>query len=443
LTTEISEHATELTGEQAEPQATAPRPSPAPRTLNGPLPRPSVRQTFASFKYRNYRLWFTGQLASLVGTWMQSTAQGFLIYQLTQSPAYLGYVGFAAGIPTWLFTLYGGVISDRMPRRKLMLITQTSMLILAFILAALTFANVVQPWHIVVLAFLLGIANAFDAPARQSFVLEVVEREDMTNAIALNSTMFNSAAAVGPAVAGVTYALLGPAWCFTINGLSFIAVIVALAMMDIKPQAVRARATSALADLKEGLRYVAAHPTIRLLIIVAAVTSLFGMGYATLLPAWAVAILHGNSATNGFLQSARGVGSLLGALMIAALGRFRFKGRLLTLGSLVFPIFLLVFAVVSWLPLSLLVLVGVGWGFMILLNMANALVQTLVPDELRGRVMGVYTLGFFGMMPVGALLAGAVAELTSEPITVVLGALITLGFAAWLWLRVPQLRALE
>jgi len=411
--------------------------------MGGPVSRPSIKQAFASFKYRNYRLWFNGQLASLVGTWMQTTAQGFLVFQLTNSPVYLGYVGFAAGVPSWLFTLYGGVISDRMPRRKLLIITQTSMMILAFILAALAFANIVQPWHIVVLAFLLGIANAFDAPARQSFVLEMVEREDMTNAIALNSTMFNSATAVGPAVAGVTYALLGPAWCFVINGLSFIAVIVALAMMDIKPQPPRAQPTSALADLREGLRYVAAHPTIRLLIIVATVTSLFGMGYATLLPAWAVDILHGDSATNGFLQSARGVGSLLGAFMIASLGRFRFKGRMLTLGSLVFPVFLLVFAIVSWVPLSLLVLVGVGWGFMILLNMANALVQTLVPDELRGRVMGVYTLGFFGMMPVGALLAGAVAELTSEPVTVVLGALIMLGFAAWLWLRVPQLRALE
>jgi MFS family permease len=439
LTTGTSNQATALVEEQVADASPSPRLT---RAIGGPVPRPSIRQAFASFKYRNYRLWFNGQLASLVGTWMQTTAQGFLVFELTNSPAYLGYVGFAAGVPSWLFTLYGGVASDRMSRRKLLIITQTSMMILAFILAALTFANLVQPWHIVVLAFLLGIANAFDAPARQSFVLEMVEREDLTNAIALNSTMFNSATAVGPAVAGVTYALLGPAWCFTINGLSFITVIIALAMMDIKPQ-LRARRASALADLKEGLRYTAAHPTIRLLIIVATVTSLFGMGYATLLPAWAVAILHGDSATNGFLQSARGVGSLFGAFMIASLGHFRFKGRLLTLGSLVFPILLLAFAVVSWIPLSLLMLVGVGWGFMVLLNMANALVQTLVPDELRGRVMGVYTFGFFGMMPVGALLAGAVAELTNEPITVVLGALIMLGFAAWLWLRMPQLRALE
>ncbi len=250
--------------------------APASRTGVGLLPRPSVKQAFVSLKYRNYRLWFMGQLASLVGTWMQTTAQGFLVYQLTHSPAYLGYVGFASGVPTWLFTLYGGVVSDRMPRRRLLIITQTSMMILAFILAALAFAQVVQPWHIVLLAFLLGIANAFDAPARQSFVLEMVERQDMTNAIALNSTMFNSATAVGPAIAGVTYALLGPAGCFTINGISFIAVIVALLMMHIKPLPPRARATSALEDLKEGVCYVAAHSTIRTLVSVAAVTSLFG-----------------------------------------------------------------------------------------------------------------------------------------------------------------------
>lgn len=384
-----------------------------------------------------------GQLASLVGTWMQTTAQGFLVFQLTHSPAYLGYVGFAAGIPTWLFTLYGGVISDRTSRRNLLVITQTAMMILAFILAALTFANTVQPWHILVLASLLGIANAFDAPARQSFVLELVDRQDLTNAIALNSAMFNSATAVGPSVAGVTYALFGPAWCFTINAISFIAVILALLMMDIKPLPARARATSVLEDLREGLSYVAVHPRIRALILLASVTSLFGMGCFTLFPAWAVTILHGDSTTNGFLQSARGVGALLGALMVASLGRFRFKGKLLTLGTFVFPVLLLVFAAARWIPVSLLAMVGVGWGFVIMLNTANALVQTVVSDELRGRVMGIYVLGFLGVMPVGALLAGGVAEVTSEPAAVALSALIMFGFAAWLWLRVPRLRALE
>ncbi len=407
------------------------------------MPRMSLQQTFAALHYRNYRLWFVGQLVSLVGTWMQSTAQGYLVFQLTNSPAYLGYVGFAAGIPSWIFMLYAGVIADRMPRRTLLVITQTTMMILAFILAALTFMHLVQPWHIVVLAFALGVANAFDAPARQAFVLELVEREDMTNAIALNSTMFNSATVVGPAVAGLTYAVLGPAWCFTLNGLSFIAVIVALLMMRIKPLITEARATSAMEDLKEGLRYVISHPIIRTVIGVVSVTSLFGMAYATLIPAWAVTVLGGDATTNGLLQSARGLGALLGALMIAALGRFRFKGKLLTLGTFVFPALLLVFAVVRGVPLSLLALVGVGWGFMILFNMANTVIQTQVSDELRGRVMGIYTLTFFGLMPVGALLAGAVADRISEPITVIISALVTLGFAVLIWLRVPQLRTLE
>ena len=177
------------------------------------------RQTFAALKYPNYRLWFFGQLVSLAGTWMQSAALGYLIYQITRSPVYLGYVSFASGIPTWLFTLYGGVIADRVSRRALMIITQTSMMILAFILAALTFTAVVQPWHILLLAFLLGVAQAFDAPARQAFVLEMVEREDLTNAVALNATMFNLAVAVGPAVGGLTYAAFGHGWCFMLNGL--------------------------------------------------------------------------------------------------------------------------------------------------------------------------------------------------------------------------------
>ena len=310
------------------------------------VPRPNWQQTFAAFKYRNYRLWFGGQLFSLFGTWMQTTAQGFLVYQLTNSPAYLGYVAFASGLPTWLFTLYGGVIADRMSRRTLMVVTQSAMLVLAFILAALTFTGLVQPWHIVVLAFLLGIANAFDAPARQAFVLEMVEREDLTNAIALNATMFNAATAVGPAVAGVTYAAFGPAWCFTLNGVSFIAIIVALLMMRIRPQAARARRVSAASDLMEGLRYVVAQPVIRALIGLVGVLSLFGVALFTLMPAWAVEVLSGDAATLGWLQSARGAGALIGALLLASLGRFKFKGKLLTAGTILFPLTLLIFALI-------------------------------------------------------------------------------------------------
>jgi MFS family permease len=403
----------------------------------------SLNQTFAALKYSNYRLWFAGQLASLIGTWMQTTAQAFLVFELTHSPAYLGYVGFANGLPSWLFMLYGGVVSDRVSRRILLIITQTAMMILAVILAVVTFLNWVQPWHIIVLAFLLGVANAFDAPARQAFVLEMVDREDLSNAIALNSTMFNSATVVGPAIAGVTYALFGPAWCFTLNAISFLAVIVALQLMRLKPPAMRARRTSALYDLKEGLRYTASHAIIRMLIVVTAVISLFGMIYSTLMPAWAVSVLGGDAATNGWLASARGAGSLTGALMIASLGRFKFKGKLVTLGMFVFSVLLLVFAAVRWTPLALLVLVGIGWGFMLVFNLMNALIQTQVTDELRGRVMSIYSLVFFGVMPLGSLLGGAVAEWTSEPTTVVLSALITLSFAVFLWVRKPELRALE
>lgn len=420
---------------EASSAATAP--------VGRPLPRPSAKAAFASFNHRNYRLWFTGQAASLVGTWMQNTAQGFLVFQLTQSPAYLGYVGFAAGVPMGLFTLLGGVVSDRMPRRTLLLITQTTMMLLAFILAALSFLGLVQAWHVVLLAFGLGVANAFDAPARQSFVVELVEREDLGNAVALNSTMFNLGSAIGPATAGVVYALLGPAWCFTLNGISFIAVISALLMMQIRVQPVRARFGSALDDLKDGLRYVVREPTIRVLIVVPMVVTMFAMTYNTLLPAWAVDILHGDSTTNGFLQSARGFGSLLAALMVASLGRVQMRGKVLTLGSFVLPLLLIVWAVVRGLPLSLVALIGVGWGWMLVINMVNILLHSLAPDALRGRVMSIYSLGFFGLMPVGALLTGIAAETVGAPITVVAGAVVTLGFAAYLWLRVPHLRKLD
>jgi len=407
------------------------------------ISQPSWQQTFAAFKYRNYRLWFVGQLVSLFGTWMQITAQGYLVFQLTNSPVYLGYVAFASGLPAWLFTLYGGVIADRMSRRALLVITQTAMLVLAFILAALAFAGRVQPWHIVVLAFLLGIANAFDAPARQAFVLEMVERQDLTNAIALNATMFNAATAVGPAAAGITYAAFGPAWCFTLNGLSFIAVIVALLMMRLKLQAAPARRSTAAGDLIEGLRYLIGHRMIRALIGLVGLISLFGMSFVTLLPAWAVTVMHGDAATLGWLQSGRGVGALFGALYLASLGRINFKGRLLMIGVLSFPVMLVGFALERRLPLSLLFLVVAGATMILALNLANAIVQTLVSDELRGRVMGIYSLVFFGFMPIGGFLAGAVAASIGEQLTIILSAVILFAVAVLVWALLPQVRNLE
>ena len=252
-----------------------------------PLEKKSRRErTFAALRYPNYRLWFQGQVVSLLGTWMQTTAQGYLIYELTHSPAYLGYVGFAAGVPTWILTLYGGVVADRVSRRALMVTTQSAMMVFAFILAALTFLHIVQPWHVLVLSFLLGVANSFDAPARQAFVGEMVDREDLTNAIALNATMFHMATAIGPAVAGITYALFGPGWCFTINGISFIAVIVALKMMKLKAHVRPAMAGSVFSEFKVGILYVVRHDVVRVVIGIIAVNSMFTLSLNTLVPAW-------------------------------------------------------------------------------------------------------------------------------------------------------------
>jgi MFS family permease len=406
--------------------------------------RKRLSRTFIALKYPNYRLWFIGQLVSLVGTWMQATAQGFLVYQLTQSPAYLGYVAFANGIPSWLFMLYGGVIADRMSRRTLMIITQTAMLILAFVLAALVFTNLILPWHILVLTFLLGIANAFDAPTRLAFAVDLVDdRADLMNAIALNATMFNAAAIVGPAVAGLVYAWVGPGWCFTINGVSFIAVIIALSLMKLAPFVPQKHKDSALVQLKEGVRYVVAHDSIRMIISIVAVVSMTAMGMISLLPAWAVSILGGDARTNGLLYSARGTGAVLGALMIAALGRYGHKGKIWSIGSIVIPISLFTFALVHWLPLSLLALFVLGWSFVLTMNMSNALVQSLVKDDLRGRVMGIYTLSFFGLAPIGSLLVGVIAERFNEPVAVMLSACALMVLALFVWFFRPELRRLQ
>ncbi|MCX6573597.1 MAG: MFS transporter [Candidatus Aminicenantes bacterium] len=400
----------------------------------------SWAQAFTSLKYPNYRLWFWSQMFSMFGTWMESTALGFLVFDLTRSPAYLGLVGFAAGAPTWLFMLYAGVIADRVSRRTLLVITQTAMMLLAFAIAALTFLHWIQTWHILVIAVLLGTANAFEAPARQSFVLEMVGREDMTNAIALNSAMFNTAMAVGPAAGGLIYGFFGPAWCFAINGVTFIAVIVALRKMRLPPFTPPAVRTSALADLKEGLRYVAAHPLIRTIIGLIGVISLFGISFVTLFPAWAVNVLHGDAKTNGFLQSARGLGALVAALLIASLGRFHFRGKLLTFGTFALPAAIAAFALARWTPLSLLLVFATGLSLILVFNLANTLVQTHSPDSMRGRIMSVYALVFFGLLPLGSLGVGVTAEKLGQTAAILIGAGVTLGAATALAVFMPHLR---
>lgn len=397
-------------------------------------------QTFSSLKHPNFRLWFSGQVVSLIGTWMQSTAQGYLVYELTQSPVMLGVVGFASGIPVWLFSLYGGLVADQISRRKMIAITQGSMMVLAFILAGLVFTGTVQSWHIVILAFLLGTANAFDAPARQAFVVEMVPKEDLTNAIALNSTVFNLGTIIGPTVAGLVYAWLGPGWCFTINGVSFIAVLIALAIMRLSPRVAAITHGNPIQNLTEGVRYAFGDINIRVLLIVLGSFSVFGFSLLTLMPAWATSVLGGDVRTNGLLLSARGAGSLIGALMIAYLGSRVIRGKIWTAGAVVMPFSLLLFAIFRNLPISMVMLVVMGWSLMSVVNISNALIQTHVPDALRGRVMSIFVLIFQGGMPLGSLLAGWMAGVTSEPITVLASACVILVVVGVTQIRYPSMR---
>jgi len=399
-----------------------------------------LRATFAALKHYNYRLWFIGQMVSLMGTWMQATAQGYLIYQITRSPTYLGLVGFMAGVPTLVFSLFGGWVADRISRRTLLVITQSLMMILAFILGALDFTHIVQPWHILVLAFLLGVANAFDAPARISFVLELVEREDMNNAIALNSTMYNAATVVGPSVAGLTYAAFGPAWCFMINGLSFIAVIVALLLMRIKSETQPVHGSSAMAEIAEGVRYVLTNPLVLSLTGAVGMVNFFGFGFLNLVPAWTTDVLHSGVTTNGLLISARGFGALISALMLASFGSQKLRGKLWMLGSLIMPVALFIFAWVRWIPLSLGMLAVIGWTMMLVTNNNNSMIQSEVPDVLRGRVMGLYAMVMNGAYTLGQLATGAFAQSFGAPATAIACAVILFTFAVIAWIFFPFIR---
>jgi MFS family permease len=426
--------------------------------------RISPRNTFAAMRYPNYRIWFAGQLVSLFGTWMQVTAQGYLAYQLTGSSAFLGYVAFATGLPVWLFILYAGSVADHVPRKRLMLYTQSAMLVLAFVLALLTFTGAIRPWHVLVLAlltftgairpwhvlvlaFLLGIANTFDSPTRLALVNQLVDdKRHLPNAVALNGSIFNMATALGPAGAGGVYALLGPAWCFTINGLSFVAVIAALLLMRVRPVPLCPRDQSPMAGIVEGLTYVWRHENIRALILLIGVTSLFGLSFAVLIPAWAVKVLHGNATTgatiNGLLQSARGIGALLAALTIATVSHLKVKGRIATFGMFTYPVALLAFAVARSTALAMLLVALVGFASILVVNLCNVLIQSQVENSLRGRVSAVYSLVFFGMMPIGSLLIGWLAQWTSEPVAITANTCAALTGAALIWIFVPRLRAM-
>jgi MFS family permease len=400
--------------------------------------------TFAALRHRNYRLWFFGQMVSLMGTWMQSMAQGWVVYQLTGSRLLLGTVSFIGSIPTLFLMLPAGVLADRVPKKTILLCTQTTMMILAFVLAGLAATGVLQVWHIVVLAVLLGTANACDGPARQALAVEMVDdRRDLMNAIALNSTMFNIGRIAGPALAGIVLAAVGAAWCFFANGLSFVAVLAALLAMRL-PQVPRAsRSEGLVKQMLVGLRYAWTNVSVRAITAVVGVSTLSAMSYAVLFPVFAADVYKVGEAGLSLLNVAMGTGALVGSLLAASLSEYRFKGRLLTLGNLLLPLALVGFACAPWFPMALLFLVLAGSGQMIQNAMANTLVQTLVPDELRGRVMSAYMLVFFGAMPFGSLQMGAMAQAVGPRLGVAIGAVVALGFALFTLAAVPRIRRLE
>ncbi len=400
------------------------------------------RNAFAALRHRNFQLYFGGQLISNAGTRMQVIAQGWLVYELTHSDLALGIVGFVAAIPALVITPWGGVVVDRVPKRTLLILTQSGAMVLAFILAALVFTGVVQEWHIVALAAALGFVNSFDAPARQAFVVEMVGREDLPNGIALNSLMFNSARVVGPAMGGLLLALVGAAWCFTINGLSFLAVILGLWAMRLNIVASERSTESTWNRLLNGVRYAIDQRELAGLLLLSLVFSVFGISYATVMPAFVEQVLHQGALAYGWVTTATGVGAVTGALVIANHGGTDWRGRWLVAASIGFPIVLAAFSFTSFLPLGLVLCFGLGLGFMVEFTMINTLLQTRVEDALRGRVMALYTLTFFGFTPFGNLAVGALSQRIGLSYAISLFALVSLLLSVWVIRKVPQLRHL-
>ncbi|MCX7791456.1 MAG: MFS transporter [Chloroflexaceae bacterium] len=391
---------------------------------------------FRALRHRNYRLFFIGQLISLTGTWMQSVAQGWLVLRLSNSPAMLGLVAAASSLPVLLLSLPAGTLADRVSKRRLLLISQVVAMVLAIVLAGLTLTERIEVWHVVALAALLGTVTAFEGPARQAFTVEMVGREDLLNAIALNSSIFNAARTVGPAVAGVVVALIGEGPAFALNAASFIFVIASLLLMRLPPfrppGGVQERG-----QLREGLRYIQNEPRVRALLMQAAAISFFCFTYIPLLPVFARDILHVGASGLGMLSATSGLGALIAALILAQFGDAIPRGRLVRLAALTQPVLLIAFSVSRWLPLSLLLIGMAGWAGVTTMALTNTLIQSIVPDRLRGRVMSVFTLLLMGLSPMSGMLAGGIAQAVGSVPLVVAGS----ALAGWLIVATIAVRA--
>ncbi len=400
-----------------------------------------LKTIFRSLQYRNYRLYFFGQGISLIGTWIQRIALPWLVYSITGSAFLLGVVGFVGQIPTFFFASFAGVLIDRWNRYTILIITQILAMIQAFILAFLVLNKSIEVWEIIVLSTFLGCINAFDMPARHSFVVDMIEkREDLGNAIALNSTMVNIARLLGPSIAGVLIALTGEGICFLINGISYIFVVVFLLMMIITPRKAKIQKTNVLHGLKEGFDYTFGFKPIRDIILLLALVSLMGMSYTVLMPIFAKNILHGGSHTFGFLMGATGVGALTGAIYMASRKSVRGLVKIIPLFTAVFGVGLLVFSHSQYFLLSIFVLLFTGFGMMMQMTSSNTILQTIVDDDKRGRVMSFYTMAFMGTAPFGSLLAGTLASKIGAPNTLIIGGASCIIGAIFFARQLPEIK---
>ncbi|MBV6420082.1 MAG: Enterobactin exporter EntS [Ignavibacteriaceae bacterium] len=400
-----------------------------------------VKQTLRALRHKNYRLFFTGQSLSLIGTWMQSVALGWLVYRLTDSAFLLGLVSFASQIPTFVFASFAGVLADRYNRHKIIITTQSLAMIQAFILAYLTLSHSIEIWHIVALSLFSGLINAFDMPTRQSFVIDMVDdRNDLPNAIALNSSVFNSARLIGPTIAGFIISALGEGLCFLINAMSFFTVIIALLMMKIPPKENNHHKEKVIKEVKEGIKYAYNFKPIRALLLLIGLVSLTGMPYTVLMPVFAKDILHGDANTLGFLFGAVGTGAVVGAIYLASRKSVVGLGRWIAIATTIFSLGLLFFSFSRNIYLSVGLMLFTGFGMMMQMASTNTLLQTLVDDDKRGRIMSLYVMAFMGTAPFGSFMAGSLASTIGAPYTVLSSGIICLIGAIAFYKILPSLR---
>ncbi len=402
---------------------------------------PDISFAFRALRSRNYRLFFSGQSISVIGTWMTRIATSWLVYRLTNSPLLLGLSGFAGQIPSLLLAPVAGVLVDRWDRHRTLVVTQALSMVQSFLLAWLALARIITVWEIIALLLFQGLINAFDMPARQSFIVRMVDdRADLPNAIALNSSMVNGARLIGPAMAGVLIAGVGEGYCFLIDGISYIAVIFSLLMMRVAPEPAKKTSRRVVEELHEGWRYVTGSVAIRSILLNLALVSLFGMPYATLMPIFASRVLHGGANTLGFLMAAAGVGALVGALHLATRKSVVGLGRRIVFNTALFGAALIGFSFSRSLPVSLVLLMFAGAGMMQQMAASNTVLQTIVDDSRRGRVMAFYAMAFLGMTPFGSLLAGMLANRIGAPWTVTISGVACLIGSTWFALQLPKIR---